>query len=218
MEEFLLITILIVLFVRWLILSNRFAELKLRIENIVEDRQRQHEIQGLIKRVWTLEGEVAELKRSAAGPQEAPVVEPVALATSLVVEAPPEPPVPPPLPVVPAPMQKPLVSREEIRIETPPPALRVPEPAGPSFGQRTGEKMSSEEWEAIVGGSWLNKLGVFVLVVGIALFLGYSFTQVGPAGVAAIALAVSLAMLVGGAVLERRERYVIFARGLVLLR
>ena len=73
--------------------------------------------------------------------------------------------------------------------------------------------MSGEEWEAIVGGSWLNKLGVFVLVIGIALFLGYSFTRMGPPGRVAVSLAVSFAMLTGGVLLERRERYTIFARG-----
>ncbi len=74
--------------------------------------------------------------------------------------------------------------------------------------------MSGEEWEAIVGGSWLNKLGVFVLVIGIALFLGYSFTRMGPPGRVAVELAVSFAMLGGGIMLERRARYTIFARGL----
>ena len=75
--------------------------------------------------------------------------------------------------------------------------------------------MQGEEWEAVVGGSWLNKLGVLVLVIGIALFLGYSFTQVGRAGRAAIGLAVSLAMLAGGFLLEKKPRYKIFARGLL---
>jgi len=52
-------------------------------------------------------------------------------------------------------------------------------------------------------------------VIGIALFLGYSFTRMGPPGRVAIGLAVSLAMLGGGVVLERRARYTIFARGLL---
>jgi len=71
------------------------------------------------------------------------------------------------------------------------------------------------DWESLIGGNWLNKLGVFVLVIGIALALGYSFTHLGPAGVISISLALSLAMLVSGAVLEPRERYRTFARGLL---
>jgi uncharacterized membrane protein len=74
---------------------------------------------------------------------------------------------------------------------------------------------SAEDWEALVGGNWLNKIGVFVLVIGIALALGYSFTKMGPGGRVAAAIAVSFAMLITGAVLEPRERYRVFARGLL---
>src|ERR1017187_798758 len=87
------------------------------------------------------------------------------------------------------------------------PRFATPEPPRPS--------RSSEEWEAVVGGNWLNKLGIFVLVIAIALFLGYSFTQMGPAGRSAIGLAISFALLIGGVILERRAPYVIFARGLL---
>ena len=69
--------------------------------------------------------------------------------------------------------------------------------------------------EAIVGGSWLNKLGVLVLVIGIPPFLAHSLTHHGPLARVATGLAVSLAMLAGGVVLERRARYVIVSRGLI---
>ena len=95
-------------------------------------------------------------------------------------------------------------------VPTPPlfaPRFTEPEPVRPS--------RSSEEWEAMVGGNWLNKLGVFVLVIAIALFLGFSFNHMGPAGRSAVGLAISLALLIGGVIMERRPRYVIFARGLL---
>ncbi len=66
-----------------------------------------------------------------------------------------------------------------------------------------------------MGGNWLNKAGVLLLVIGLALALGYSFAHIGPAGRVAISLTVSLAMLVTGAVFEPRPRYKIFARGLL---
>ncbi len=75
--------------------------------------------------------------------------------------------------------------------------------------------MGGQEWEAVVGGSWLNKLGVLVLVIGIALLLGYEFTRVGPGGRVATGVAVSLTMLVGGVLIERKRAYKIFARGLI---
>lgn len=54
-----------------------------------------------------------------------------------------------------------------------------------------------------------------VTVVGIALALGYSMRYLGPAGRVALALAISGTMLGVGGLMESRERYRIFARGLI---
>ena len=67
----------------------------------------------------------------------------------------------------------------------------------------------------LVGGSLLSKLGALVLVIGIALFLGYSFGHVTPAGRAAMALIVSAGILAAGIRVERMGAYKIFARGLI---
>src|ERR1035441_5703837 len=86
----------------------------------------------------------------------------------------------------------------------------------PGFAEvKVEERRSSEEWEALLGGNWLNKLGVFVLVIGLALLLGYSFKHLGPWGIDAICVAIGLGMLGTGVTLEGRERYRTFARGLV---
>ena len=74
---------------------------------------------------------------------------------------------------------------------------------------------TSEEWEALIGGNWVNKIGVVVAVVGIALLLNYAYTQLGAAGRVALSLGASLAMLVFGVVFERREEYRTFAYGLI---
>jgi uncharacterized membrane protein len=112
----------------------------------------------------------------------------------------PEVPITPPKPPPAAPPKAP---------DPPPPPVRpivpAPAPAPPSAPRR--------DWEAVVGGNWLNKLGVFILVIGIALALGYSFTRVGPGGRVAISLAASFAMLATGAALE--PSYRVFARGLL---
>ncbi|MBV9085262.1 MAG: DUF2339 domain-containing protein, partial [Acidobacteriaceae bacterium] len=94
----------------------------------------------------------------------------------------------------------------------------IPEPlaqAAMPFSHHIRSYFGDEEWEAIVGGSILNKVGALVLVIGIALFLGYSFTWMGPAGRASISAVLSIAMLVAGVAIERRERYKTFARGLI---
>jgi hypothetical protein len=63
---------------------------------------------------------------------------------------------------------------------------------------RLRKLLGGGEWNTLVAGSLLNKIGALVLVIGIALFLGFSFKMVSPAGRAMAALLVSTAMLRGG--------------------
>lgn len=73
----------------------------------------------------------------------------------------------------------------------------------------------AENWEAVIGGSWLNRIGVALVVIAVAFALGYSLTVLGPGGKAALATAVSIALLLCGVALERRERYAFYGRGLI---
>ena len=204
MEPFLLGVVLITLFVRWLVLSHKMDDIQHRLDVVSGDQTPVL----LTRRVYALEQAVQELR--ALRPAEVSVA-------------------PPPSPVIP--VMEPAPELEQVIAEPAPPSIQVeappplpesepelpfvPRPAGPTIRQRVRESMKNEEWEAVVGGSWLNKLGVLVLVIGIALFLGYSFTQVGPGGRAAIGLGVSFAMLAGGFFVEKKPRYKIFARGLL---
>ncbi len=243
MESFLLFVVLVVLIVRWGILSRRYAGMEERIEMLVRSKIEPNEITRLIKRITQLEDTIADLKRGrvvveaepaqsprpesapmeaeprpgqapvkpanqshpapkpAVAPAIAPVVPPVMAPEPLQPES--EPLAPPPhAPVLPPPIAP---------LRPPPPAPRpvplIPEPARPS---RTGA-----EWEALVGGNWFNKLGILIIVVGIALLLGYAFPRMGPASISAVALTLSFTMLVSGVIVERREHYVVFARGLI---
>ncbi len=218
MEGLLLFVFLVVLVVCWRVLSQRVEALKRGIETAAADRVEPKDIAGLLGRVTRLEDAVAEFRRERAGvaagqpqaearheakPAPRPTAErapePVAVTAPPAIAEPPrasEPafestvsPVPPPRP--------PSLVRE----------AQAPEPARPS--------RTSAEWEALVGGNLLNKLGILVLVIGIALFLGHSFTAMGPAGRSATGLAVSVALLAAGVLMERRAPYVIFARGLI---
>ena len=69
--------------------------------------------------------------------------------------------------------------------------------------------------EEAIGGSWLNRIGVALLVIGIAFALGYSLTVLGPGGKAALATGVSVLLLVLGVFLERKEAYQYYGRGLI---
>jgi len=166
-------------------------------------------MQSVLQRLWELERRVDALTSQMRALQG--------------VEAPVEVPKPPePVPMVPpsrtaappAPLAEPAFVAPVARTwESPPPRPAVqplerqPEAPVPAA--------QGEDWEALLGGNWLNKIGVLVLVVGIALALGYSFKHLGPWGIDAICVAGSLAMLVAGVLLEPRERYRTFARGLL---
>ena len=124
---------------------------------------------------------------------------------------------PPPQPVV-VPVKQapaPIAETPVQKVEAPAYVPTTAEPAGPSLSERLRDKLGSQEWEMLVGGSLLNKLGALVLVIGIALFLGYSFGHVTPAGRAAMALVVSAGILVAGIRVERMGAYKVFARGLI---
>ncbi|MGC4053061.1 MAG: DUF2339 domain-containing protein [Paludibaculum sp.] len=143
---------------------------------------------------------------TVAPPPLAPQVveeEPVAVQTTPVVQSPEA--------------ERPFVQPPEPDrpfVPPPPEPVFVPDP-GPTLSDRLRQMVGDDEWESLVGGSLLNKLGAFVLVIGLVLFLGYSFTQMGPAGRVAVSLTVSVALLGSGIVVERMQGYRVFAWGLL---
>lgn len=154
--------------------------------------------QGL--RLQALEWRSHGAEAPARPPRQAEAPAPPGAATAE------QPPVSPPA----APISAPLVAEPTLlqQAEAPAaPSLPTPEAAA--------ARQVSRDWEATLGGNWLNKAGVLLLVIGIALAMGYSFAHIGPLGRVLISLAVSFAMLAAGAVMEPRPRYRIFARGLL---
>jgi uncharacterized membrane protein len=173
--------------VAWAYLYSRLRSAEDRLEQDAEARAE------LTRRIWAL-----EQSQAAPPPPEPAVVPP------LIVFEPPPVVVPPPEP---EPTPAPVFTTSEL--------FREPAPPRRTWSDQIRESMGGQEWEAVVGGNWLNKLGVLVLVIGIALLLGYEFTHVGPAGRVAIGMAVGLTMLIGGVFIERKSAYAIFARGLI---
>jgi uncharacterized membrane protein len=200
--------------VAWAYLYNRLRNAEDRLNEEQYERSRNGEIIAeLTRRVWALEKlpQAPPVEPALPQPAQEPAPftpPPAAVFDPLSVVVPPlEPspvkapePTPAPLPVIPIP--------EYFRE----PALVPP---SRTWRDQLRESMGGQEWEAVVGGSWLNKLGVLVLVIGIALLLGYEFTRVGPLGRVATGIAVSLVMLIGGLFIERKRGYAIFARGLI---
>jgi len=66
--------------------------------------------------------------------------------------------------------------------------------------------------EEALGTNWLSKLGITVLVLGVAFFLAYEMRTMGPAGKVMIGYVSGLALLGAGIYFERAERYRLLAR------
>jgi len=149
--------------------------------------------------------QTAATLRPAAG---APFLPAIPQAAPIPTPVPPTPtPVPPP-PAPASPAPAPLWT-------APPPNV----PPAPLFQQHTvsaaDEHARAERalnLEERLGTNWLNKLGIVLLVLGVAFFLAWKLQTWGPAGKVLCGFAVSVTLLVGGVWLERKAMYRIFAR------
>lgn len=127
-----------------------------------------------------------------------------------------QPQAPPPLPPIEEQLQpvavepQPAIRAEEMVAEPPP----LPTPVVEEEQSVLPEK-PNVSWEERIGGNLLNKIGAVILVIGIALFLGYSFASMGALGRVCTGLTVSISILAGGLYLERKDDLRIFARGLI---
>ena len=158
-----------------------------------------------------------------AAPSESKPAEPrpVAPATQVPPEAKPSAPplVPPklvPAPAVPHPPAMPPPAPATIppavaaRVATPPPTspLRVPA-AKPTLQQRMKKVSALEE---TLGTNWFPKLAVAMIGLGVAYFAIQQLRNLGGAGKALICFATAMLLLVGGMLIEKRERYQLLGR------
>lgn len=119
----------------------------------------------------------------------------------------------PPAPRIPAapprgPAEIPPAAAARVSVSSPISAYRTPAPK-PTFQQRMKTVSAIEE---ALGTNWLNKLGIIILVVGVALFGIYELGALGPLGKVGISYLASAFLLVGGIYLEKNERYRLLGR------
>ncbi len=160
----------------------------------------------------------------AAGLGEAPVVP----SQPKAPVAPPE--VKPTLPVVPTPVVTPPAPTPPVKTAPPPPAPARPKPPrvewpkpapAPAMARAAAPPVSPASsavaeapratLEETLGGNWLNKLGIVILVFGVVSFLIWQFGGT-PHGKIFLGYLTALGTLGLGIVLEKRERYRTFAR------
>ena len=94
-------------------------------------------------------------------------------------------------------------------VVAPPPTQFAAAEPSPSLMSRFKSALDVEE---TLGADWLNKLGIVILVLGVAFFLAYELKALGPAGKVLVGLVVSAVMLAIGIWFERNDRYRILAR------
>ena len=172
----------------------------------------------LTSRVFYLEQELKQLRKvlpgepaaaEPASPVKEPVVEkPAVPMAEIAVEPPPAVPVP-------------RIAEEAVpaRVANAEPVEPVTEmraaaaPAPPSFQQPAGFSLRNLlNLEETLGTNWLNKLGIIIFVIGVALFLAYEMRELGPPGKVAVGYAAGAVMLGAGAFFERRQQWRILAR------
>jgi hypothetical protein len=145
-------------------------------------------------------------------PPATPIEPPLESAAPLHPVTPPAPPTPhtetPHAPFLPRPLP-PATARV-----APPPQNVAFRPAPPKV--TTQQRMKSVfALEETLGTNWLNKLGIVILVLGVALFGIYELGQLGPGGKVGLSYIVALSLLAGGILLEKRERYRVLGHTLI---
>ena len=180
--------LLFVLFGPWILVwrMNRG-----RKQNREEDQSRWRE---LTNRVLALELALKELRSRAALPsgpkpltKEAPVGEPRPAPPRAAPAGPTQP------------EAETLVSPNPVQQPTTPPPLISSSAAAsirlPSLAQHLKSSLDLEE---TLGTNWLNKLGIAILVLGVAFFLAYQLKTLGPAGKVLVGYAVGGLLLGAG--------------------
>jgi hypothetical protein len=83
----------------------------------------------------------------------------------------------------------------------------------PSAQHKTSEQRMKSVFalEELLGRNWLNKIGITLIVLGVAYFGIKALNHLGPLGRVGLSYLASLVLLGGGILLEKRDRYRLFS-------
>jgi uncharacterized membrane protein len=192
------------------------------------ERDEDHERwQELTSRTYALEQTVRSLQARRPSPVEADATPKTSERDGAVSHAPTyDSPIAVPPPVEPTPessrsvrIAENWVTQKTAESVTTSPSTPAPTPVpAPSFATKgidlsiADRLKSSLDIEEMLGTNWLNKLGIVILVLGVAFFLAYQLKTLGPAGKVLVGFAIAAAMLGAGIWFDRKERYRILAR------
>jgi uncharacterized membrane protein len=187
--EFLAVLAIILLIVTPILAISAFV----RVQSLAQ-QLRTFPLQNLVARLSALEQHLTALEKALASrePATAPQPKPI--------PAPAPPPVPPaPIsPSVQAAPPPPISAREIPRpreVSSPPPQASVF--AAPPLHSSQPKTSSTLDLETLIGGRWMNRIGIIAIIGAVTFFLKYAFDNnwIGPSGRVAIGILLGAAML-----------------------
>jgi uncharacterized membrane protein len=182
-----------------------------RVQRLAE-HLRAFPLDKIVDRLSTLERHLATIEKTLSSVQPPAPSKPTAPLPA-PGSPPPQTAAPPPAPTAP-PSRGPLP-------ETPKPRELPAHPpqgsvfAAPPLYASQSKSTSSLDWETIIGGRWLNRIGIVALIGATTFFLKYAFDNnwIGPSGRVAIGIVLGAAMLPWSQWLLRRG-YSYFSEGI----
>jgi len=186
-----------------------------RVQNLTE-QLRLFPLAKLSDKLSTLERRLAAIEKAVASSEPRPGA-PAKAAPSppAPVMAPPTPAAPPPAPQAAAPPVAPEIPKPREILSFPSQPALPNVFAAPPLHASQAKSSSSLDWETIIGGRWLNRIGIVALIGSVAYFLKYAFDNnwIGPSGRVAIGLLLGASMLPWSQWLLRRG-YSYFSEGI----
>jgi uncharacterized membrane protein len=183
-----------------------------RVQHLT-DQLRTFPLQDLLARLYALEQRLGALEKTLAS---------MGSVAATPRPTPDAPPTSPPTPVVPAPPPIPAASSLATPVAQPPKPRELhsqPAPvnvfAASPLHSFQAKKSSALDLETLIGGRWLNRVGIVALIGAVTFFLKYAFDNnwIGPSGRVAIGILLGASMLPWSHWLLRRG-YSYFSEGI----
>ncbi|HEY6944019.1 MAG TPA: DUF2339 domain-containing protein, partial [Candidatus Acidoferrum sp.] len=184
-----------------------------RVQRLAE-QLRTFPLNKITERLYALERHIATIEETlSSGQPPTPVSRKPAAVAPTPTSPPPQTIVPPPAQTVPPPPRAlPEIPKpHELSTHSPRPSVF----AAPPLHSSQSRLSSSLDWETIIGGRWLNRIGIVALIGATTFFLKYAFDNnwIGPSGRVAIGIVLGAAMLPWSQWLLRRG-YSYFSEGI----
>ena len=165
----------------------------IRVQNLTH-QLRSTPLQDLVARLYALEQRLSSMEKSLKSRETVAAPPPIREQSHPV---PPQVPAPisPTSPAAPPPSLPPRETAVPHEVSSPPPQINIF--AAPPLHRSQTKSSSTLDWETLIGGRWLNRIGILAIISAVTFFLKYAFDNnwIGPSGRVAIGVLLGAAML-----------------------